>query len=561
MNDTQAVAVAKGVSDRASEAPINKCFVCEQSLLLSFFFDAFGHDRQKDETKNRLSNLARAFVAHRQRKESAGIYPFYYEGLGTDLRQSPAMADAAQKALIETGKAVGTEAGGQAKDAVTDKAKAAAMGVVQGQSAKLHTQAMRQELPGDLRKALTDPTSYIEGVVQSIFSKVIDIFPQWRDSKLAASTLNTGAQARLDMALKDFDAVLAGQTMPITEVQVAVFGAERGASLARAFVNMLIDQRCKKAGNSLILKSVARPTTLTFKFVGLFDAQSTVAQFGKEYEVLGGRVLGKIVGFVTGLVGSGGLRDAFELDLPSQVQRVVHMVAGNETRVIAAVDTLAKSEAASQEETVYPGAQADVIAGLAPMERGKVVDLARMPARKMLFEAQAAGVPMYTPHQLEKVDPDTARLFAMPTRVNVASQTTPVGVTNMLQAWRRDTGITEGMPLAKALFQAQKAYLAYLKAQHGVAPTITTNRAAFQVSKLKKRTDSYTDPAERLLIDAWDRPQRLSAESMALFALMSHPPALGWTNDATMQDCDVLTTRPITGDPDLLDELKKRVAA
>ena len=196
MNDTQAVAASKATSSRASDAPITKCFVCEQTLFLSFFFDALGHDRLADLPKNRLSNLSRIFEAHRQTKESVGIHRFYYEGLGTDLRAFPGMADAAQKALLETGKAVVSEAGGKAAEAVTDKAKAAASGVAQGQSLKLHTQALRKELPGDLRKALTDPSSYVEGVLESIFSKVVDIFPQFRDNKLAASVLNTGAQTR-----------------------------------------------------------------------------------------------------------------------------------------------------------------------------------------------------------------------------------------------------------------------------------------------------------------------------------------------------------------------------
>ncbi len=213
MNETQTVATAKATSSRASDSPITKCFVCEQTLFLSFFFDALGHDRLKDRPKSRLSNAARVFEAHNDTDEPRGVYRFYYEGLGTDLRASPGMADAAQKALLETGKAVGSEAGGKAKEAVTDKAKAVASGVAQGQSLKLHTEALRKELPGDLRKALTDPSSYVEGVLQSIFSKVVDIFPQFRDNKLVASALNTGAQARIDKALKDFDGVLAAQAI------------------------------------------------------------------------------------------------------------------------------------------------------------------------------------------------------------------------------------------------------------------------------------------------------------------------------------------------------------
>src|SRR5690606_27300745 len=190
------------------------------------FFDALGHDRLTDHKRNRLSNLARAYEAHRQTKESVGVHRFYYEGLGTDLRATPGMVEASRKALVATGKSTGMEAASTAKETVTDKAKTVASGVAQGQSLKLHTEAARKELPRDLRKSLTDPKNYVEGVVQSILSKVVDIFPQLRDNKFAAATLNTGAQARIEKALKDFDGVLAAQTMPIRTIQIAVFGAE-----------------------------------------------------------------------------------------------------------------------------------------------------------------------------------------------------------------------------------------------------------------------------------------------------------------------------------------------
>mgnify|MGYP006206742579 CR=1 FL=1 len=154
MNDTQAVATSKATSSRASDAPITKCFVCEQTLFLSFFFDALGHDRLADLPKNRLSNLSRIFEAHRQTKESVGIHRFYYEGLGTDLRAFPGMADAAQKALLETGKAVVSEAGGKAAEAVTDKAKAAASGEGKRQTRHQHQSSRAKPLHSVPRRPL-----------------------------------------------------------------------------------------------------------------------------------------------------------------------------------------------------------------------------------------------------------------------------------------------------------------------------------------------------------------------------------------------------------------------
>lgn len=567
---TQGVTESQSRAARAADDSIDHCYVCQKSLFLSFFFDALGHDKDKDLPRERPSNIARVLSAHVVRTNRLGIYPLYYEGMGTDLRESGNMRAAAANALKETGKALASNLGSNTSDAVQDGGKDALGRVADGQSVRTSARQMAQGLPGQIKDGLSAPGNYVDGVLSAAMTQVVDMTPQWRDSMVAASALNTGAKARLAKALADFDQTLAGQSLVVTVVQVAVFGAERGGSLARGFVNHLIEKRCERSQGKLWVKTPNGKAELQFKFVGLFDSQAEVAQFGSTYDILGTvlglgtrlvAVLGGAVEATTGATTGANLRDSLELDLPPEVERVVHIVAGNETRGIAAVDTVVKGQAQQVSEWVYPGSQADVTAGLAPLERSKAIDLGMLPARKMLYEAKAAGVPVFTPDQLEKTDPDTAALFR-PTKFIAlaphASASTTVG--RLMTAWRSACGMRDGMSLEDALFAAQAAYIAYLRVQHAVRPTVMSNRAAFQAAHLRRRK-GWDGKAEELLLQAWMQPKPafLRPECLALYTHFVHAPALHAWHQMTMQDRDVLTTRPISGDPDLLDEVRKAV--
>jgi hypothetical protein len=567
---TQTLAESQSRASRSASESIDNCYICRKSLFISFFFDALGHDRAQDLPSRRASNVAKVLSAHQDTSVREGIYRYYYEGLGTDLRTSGNMREAAVQALKETGKAVVSNVGGNTSDAAQDSGKDALGRVANGQSVQTSARQMAQGLPGQVKDGLLSPGNYVDGALSMAMTQVVDMAPQWRDSMLAAATLNTGAKARLAKALADFDQTLASQTLVVTVVQVAVFGAERGASLARGFVNHLIEQRCERSQGKLWVTTPSGKAELQFKFVGLFDAQSEVAQFGSTYEILGTvlgmgsrlvSVLGTAVEVGTGATSGASLRGSLQLDLPAYVERVVHMVAGNETRGIAAVDTVAHGQAQSVSEWVCPGSQADVTAGLAPLERTKAVDLAMLPARKMLFEAKAAGVPVFTPDQLEKHLPQVARLFHAKSIVELSARSgSTISASRLASAWRSACGMRDGMPLEDALLAAQAAYIAYLRVQHAVRPTVMSNRAAFQAAHLHRRK-GWDGKAEELLLKAWlqPKPALLERENLALYAHFVHPPVLHWGHQMTMQDRDVLTTRPISGDPDLIEEVRKAV--
>lgn len=569
-NSTQKVAESSSRASRSSDATLDSCYICSKSLFLSFFFDALGHDQVKDASRSRLSNAARMYSAHHRQDEKLGIYRYYYEGMGTDLRESGNMREAAANALKETGKALVSNLGSNTSDAVQDGGKDALGRVADGQSVRTSARQMALGLPGQVKDGLSSPGNYVDGVLSAAMTQAVDMAPQWRDSMVAASALNTGTKARLAKALADFDQTLAGQSLVVTVVQVAVFGAERGGSLARGFVNHLIEKRCERSQGKLWVKTPNGKAELQFKFVGLFDSQAEVAQFGSTYDILGTvlgmgtrlvAVLGGAVEATTGATSGANLRDSLELDLPPEVERVVHIVAGNETRGIAAVDTVANGQAQQVSEWVYPGSQADVTAGLAPLERSKAIDLGMLPARKMLYEAKAAGVPVFTPDQLDRHLPQVARLFRSQTLIDLPmSASRQVGVGGLMTAWRSACGMRDGMSLEDALFAAQAAYIAYLRVQHAVRPTVMSNRAAFQAAHLRRRK-GWDGKAEELLLQAWMQPKPafLRPECLALYTHFVHAPALHAWHQMTMQDRDVLTTRPISGDPDLLDEVRKAV--
>jgi len=545
---------AEARSSRASTQAVDQCFICEQSVFMSFFFDALGHDRIPDEAANRMSNAAKLYRAHRIKDESKGIYPFYYEGLGTDLRDAPGM----KAALVEAGQATLKQAGQEAVGHVTGEVKEAgktiAKEVALGASAKLSTHAAINTLPDKVGSKALNPKEYLGGMASGLLGTVIDVFPAIRDDRYSASLLNTGAKSRIEKALSDFDKTLKAQTLKVNVVQIAVFGADRGGSIARAFINELIEKKCKEVDGKLMVDTPRGKAELQIKFVGLFDCQAVVWQPGGVWGILG---MKKALAFVVGLITGSSMRDKFKLNLPHHVEKAVHYVAANETRAIAAIDAIVPlGKAQHMLEMIWPGSQHDAIAGLAPKERGKLVDLARLPARKMLYEARAAGVPIYEPEQLFKLDEKIFQQFELESRVQVPDRNLPSSIIPLYQAWKRDAGISDNMPLDKALSAAQCFYLGFLRLQHEVSPTQTSQRAAFQARTLHQRGSSYTTAAERTLLAAWSNPIKPSNEALALYAYFMHAAHLDWRNDLAMQDMDIMTVRGMTGtEPGLLEKI------
>jgi hypothetical protein len=264
-------------------------------------------------------------------------------------------------------------------------------------------------------------------------------FPEIGDDGGGALELGCGAmgEERLDFALGQFDEFLSkplslakSPANAIEEINIAVFGFSRGAALSRAFLNMVMEQRCILRGGKWTLRSGAWP--VRFRFVGLFD---TVASVGLPMssnttgiiEGYNGDTVGMIKKRLQKHLGTRPETLAFfskarpgadpapgdenghrgwgaRLRIHETVEEVRHFIAAHEVRNSFPVDSVSVLEGgrmlkpANYFETVYPGAHSDVGGGYMPGEGGKGIrpseSLSLIPLRHMYDCAKRRGVPM-----------------------------------------------------------------------------------------------------------------------------------------------------------------------
>ena len=82
----RALAQSQQVSTEASDG----CWVCQQQLWVSVFFDEPSHDAEKERGTESLSNIGKLFYAHMDSPKK-GIYPLYYNGLGVAFKTASAV--------------------------------------------------------------------------------------------------------------------------------------------------------------------------------------------------------------------------------------------------------------------------------------------------------------------------------------------------------------------------------------------------------------------------------------------------------------------------------------
>lgn len=248
-----------------------------------------------------------------------------------------------------------------------------------------------------------------------------------------------GGDGRLEFALDRLDKFLerplARAKAPgnaIKEINIAVFGFSRGAALARAFVNMVMEQRCSLGGDQWKLKAGSWP--VRFRFLGLFDTVASVglpmssnttgvyeayksdtagliAKRLKKYEATKPQALAfakhgrpgadPAPGNDHGHDGWGG-----RLKVHETVEEVQHFVAAHEIRNSFPVDSISvlrdgrMRKPGHFHEIVYPGAHSDVGGGYAPGDgaRGIIAseNMSLIPLRHMYDCALRRGVPMLT---------------------------------------------------------------------------------------------------------------------------------------------------------------------
>ncbi|MCD4485530.1 DUF2235 domain-containing protein [Chromobacterium vaccinii] len=159
----------------------------------------------------------------------------------------------------------------------------------------------------------------------------------------------------------------------IKMLRVDVIGFSRGATLARAFVNKLLNEKSGTDSNGRLVYKLdyyGMTVPLEIGFLGLFDTVASVGgpQLHADW--------------------------AKDLRVPSAVKRCVHLVAAHEVRKAFPLDSIEykNNYPDNSEEVIYPGVHSDVGGGYYPNEQGRSLEYTKIPLREMYLEALKAGV-------------------------------------------------------------------------------------------------------------------------------------------------------------------------
>ncbi|OVE47593.1 T6SS phospholipase effector Tle1-like catalytic domain-containing protein [Chromobacterium violaceum] len=159
----------------------------------------------------------------------------------------------------------------------------------------------------------------------------------------------------------------------IKMLRVNVIGFSRGATLARAFINKLLNEKSGKDSEGKLIYKLdyyGMTVPLEIGFLGLFDTVASVGgpQLHADW--------------------------ASDLRVPPSVKRCVHLVAAHEVRKAFPLDSIQYQNKypENSEEVVYPGVHSDVGGGYYPNEQGRSLEYTKIPLREMYLEALKAGV-------------------------------------------------------------------------------------------------------------------------------------------------------------------------
>ncbi|MES2757093.1 MAG: DUF2235 domain-containing protein [Pseudomonadota bacterium] len=255
--------------------------------------------------------------------------------------------------------------------------------------------------------------------------------------------LGTGhfGDERIMWALQRFETLLsphvcraANPTNDIVEINLSAFGFSRGAALARAFIDLFIEQRCTRLRDSGVLRLKRGAYLVRIRFMGLFD---TVASVGTPMSMNNTSFIGAAASSISfclfhrlndkGLAAVRPVQLAFAKDarpgadpavgsadghnswgermrISPIVEEVRHFVAAHEIRNSFPLDSVTVLERgklirpAHFHETVYPGVHSDVGGSYRPGEGGRSLGpsekLGLIPLTHMFEHALAAGVPL-----------------------------------------------------------------------------------------------------------------------------------------------------------------------
>lgn len=281
-------------------------------------------------------------------------------------------------------------------------------------------------------------SSVDEGIYRFYIPGVSTYFPEAGDMGASVGGSGFGAlgEARLRNALEKFDKAIASHltqanssASAIEEINIAVFGFSRGAALARAFVNMMMESRCTLRESTWRLNQGKWP--VYFRFMGLFDTVASVGNpmsrnntdyynpaFSDAVAMISERIddypdtsppsLAFSPNGNAGADPAPGTHAGHDswgkrMAIHETVMEVRHFIAAHELRNSFPVDSISRMVDGKVYkpdhfyETVYPGSHSDVGGGYAPSEGGRAVlpteNFCLIPLRHMYEYALRKKVP------------------------------------------------------------------------------------------------------------------------------------------------------------------------
>lgn len=402
--DIESIVAAASRAQQADEAGLGNC---SRIWHVGLFFDGIHRNIEQDASEQRLTNVARLFRAHPNPQNNTANVSYdkiYFSGLGTPFNEElteklHTIMDSAQGSVLDDLKNQPIEI---AKDAGLDYLKGGNWWeVLQDSGKKLISPSEWKSLAAD-------------GVKSAAKKAGIEATPWLRDNPVIADMLVTGVDTRINSAKLRFERFFVraktNSPVPVKLISISLFGFDVGATLARKFIDALLDDICQKQGDKYTYQGV--PVEIIF--TGLFDcARHTPASNNNGVDwfisTLGGPVKG-----ISVLMGDKSVEQ--ESALPDAVKNALHLVAAHENRPWRSVYCLGGSNYNHKEE-LLPGCAEDVGGGLKPNEQKPSAELCRVALHRMYRAATMAGVPFPDLQTLDQTDTDVAVYFIMQDKV------------------------------------------------------------------------------------------------------------------------------------------------
>ena len=402
--DIESIISAANRAQQAEDANIGNC---DRTWLVGLFFDGIHRNIEQDVSENRLSNVARlfrAFPSVQQDTSHENYSKFYISGLGTPFKENltsklHAIMDGAQSSVMD-----------DLKDQPKEIAKDASMELLKGSN--------WWEVLKDSGKKLISPSewkSLVGDVAKNAAKKSgIEATPWLRDNPTIADMLVTGVDTRITSTKTTFEEAFkeieTKTPVPVKLISISLFGYDVGATLARKFIDTLLDDICQRQGDKHTYKGI--PVEIIF--TGLFDCARHTPDSNNNgvdwfISAFGGPIKG-----ISVLMGDKSVDQ--ESALPDTVKNALHLVAAHENRPWRSVYCLGGSNNKHKEE-LLPGCAEDVGGGLKPNEQKPSAELCRVALHRMYRAATMAGVPFPDLQTLDQTDTDVAAYFIMQDKV------------------------------------------------------------------------------------------------------------------------------------------------